>query len=380
MNRLREWFAPHWRSFHATLFPALERELGPLTDKQQQLVQILEIIRIEDFLPPPFRVPGRPAKDRACIARAFVAKAVYDMPTTRILLDRLVTDVPLRRVCGWEKKSAIPSESVFSRAFTRFSTTKLTERVHQALIERTQQDRLVGHLSRDSTAIEARETPLRKPRTVELPKRKRGRPKKGEEPKKPEPPRLQRQSGMSMPEMLLDLPTLCDVGAKKNSTGNLEFWTGYKLHLDVADGQIPISCILTSASLHDSQAAIPLATMSAGRVTNLYDLMDAAYDTVEIRQRSRSLGHVPLIDINPRRNRALLEDSRREDQRLQRIGFQMPEAIRYNERTSSERVNGRLKDEFGCRHVRVRGAAKVMCHCMFGVLALTADQLIRFVT
>src|SRR4029434_634493 len=102
MNRLREWFAPHWRSFHATLFPALERELGPLTDKQQQLVQILEIIRIEDFLPPPFRVPGRPAKDRACIARAFVAKAVYDMPTTRILLDRLVTDVPLRRVCGWE--------------------------------------------------------------------------------------------------------------------------------------------------------------------------------------------------------------------------------------------------------------------------------------
>ena len=45
-----------------------------------------------------------------------------------------------------------------------------------------------------------------------------------------------------------------------------------------------------------------------------------------------------------------------------------------------ERVNGRLKDEFGGRHVRVRGAAKVMCHCMFGVLALTADQLVRLVT
>ena len=46
----------------------------------------------------------------------------------------------------------------------------------------------------------------------------------------------------------------------------------------------------------------------------------------------------------------------------------------YNERTAGERVNGRLKDEFGGRHVRVRGAAKVMCHCMFGVLALTADH------
>ena len=39
-----------------------------------------------------------------------------------------------------------------------------------------------------------------------------------------------------------------------------------------------------------------------------------------------------------------------------------------------------LKDEFGGRHVRVRGAAKVMCHCMFGVLALTVDQLVRLVT
>src|SRR4030095_9106041 len=319
-----------------------------------------------------FRVPGRPAKDRACIARAFVAKAVYDMPTTRILLDRLVTDVPLRRLCGWEKKSAIPSESVFSRAFAGFATTKLTERVHQALIEKTQQDRLVGHISRDSTAIAAREKPLRRQRPVESPKRKRGRPKKGEE-KPPQPTRLQRQAGMSLREMVQDLPAACDVGAKKNSTGNLEYWTGYKLHIDVADGQIPISCLLTSASVHNTQAAIPWAPLPADRVPNLYDLMDAAYDMDEIRQYSRSLGHMPLIETNPRRTTALLAERQLEHQRLQRIGFQMPEAIRYNERTSSERVNGRLKDEFGCRHVRVRGAAKVMCHCMFGVLALTVD-------
>jgi len=53
-------------------------------------------------------------------------------------------------------------------------------------------------------------------------------------------------------------------------------WRGYKLHLDVADGQIPISGILTAASLHDSQVAIPLATMTAQRVTSLYDVMDTA--------------------------------------------------------------------------------------------------------
>ena len=107
--------------------------------------------------------------------------------------------------------------------------------------------------------------------------------------------------------------------------------------------------------------------------------MDAAYDAEPIRQHSRSLGHVPLIDTNPRATRRWRRNSRTEARRLQRIGFQLPEQARYNERTAGERVNGRLKDEFGGRHVRVR-ASKVMCHCMFGVLALTADQLVRLVT
>jgi hypothetical protein len=75
MSRLREFFAPYWHSIQTTLFPWLEEELGPLTDKQQQLVQTLEIIRVEQHLAQHFSVPGRPAKDRAAIARAFVAKA-----------------------------------------------------------------------------------------------------------------------------------------------------------------------------------------------------------------------------------------------------------------------------------------------------------------
>ena len=298
-----------------------------------------------------FRVPGRPPKDRAAMARALVAKAVYDMPTTRVLLDRLVTDVALRRICGWERKSEVPSESVFSRAFAEFSDTQLPQRVHEALIGNTHRDRLVGHLSRDSTAIAAREKPAAKQKAPPPPKRKRGRPKKGEERPKVLK-RLDRQSAMSLPEMLDDLSTDCDVGMKKDSKGYKSTWVGYKLHLDVADGQIPISCLLTSASLHDSQAAIPLATLSAERTTNLYDLMDAAYDAEPIRQHSRSLGHVPLIDTNPRRNKALAEELRTEARRLKNLGFQLAEQVRYNERSAGERVNGRLKDEFGGRHVR----------------------------
>ena len=192
--------------------------MGPLTGKQQQLVQTLEVIRIEQWIPRCFRVPGRPRKDRAALARAFVAKAVYDMPTTRVLLDRLVTDVALRRICGWERKSEVPSESVFSRAFVEFSDTQLPQRTHAALIRTTHHDRLVGHLCRDSTAIEAREKPAAKGKTPPLPKRKRGRPKKGEERPKVLK-RLDRQAAMTLPAMLDDLPTDCDVGMKKDSKG-----------------------------------------------------------------------------------------------------------------------------------------------------------------
>ena len=59
------------------------------------------------------------------------------------------------------------------------------------------------------------------------------------------------------------------------------------------------------------------------------------------------------------------------------INFQTAEQIRYRERTAAERVNARLKDEFGGRCVRVRGHAKVACHLMFGILALAVDQLMR---
>ena len=88
----------------------------------------------------------------------------------------------------------------------------------------------IGHVSRDSTAIEGREKPAPKPMTetpkptAEAPKRKRGRPRKGEE-KPKQPGRLERRvNGMDLNEMLKDLPKACDHGAKKNAERFLETW------------------------------------------------------------------------------------------------------------------------------------------------------------
>jgi len=107
--------------------------------------------------------------------------------------------------------------------------------------------------------------------------------------------------------------------------------------------------------------------------------MDSAYDAPQIHEHSRKLGHVPIIDINPRRNVELKQALAAENKACKTIHHQTAEAVRYNERSTVERVNGRLKDEFGGRYIRVRGHAKVMCHLMFGILALTADQLMRMI-
>ena len=381
MNCLRDTLSQYWLNIQGSLLPWLKEELGELTEKQQKLVTTLELVRVEEFLATTYGLPGRPPADRSAIARAFVTKMVYNMPTTRILIDRLKSDQKMRRICGWERMSDIPEEWTFSRAFAEFSEDELPTRVHEALIKKSYEGELIGHISRDSTAIDAREKPENKKAKVvaDNKPRKRGRSKKGEERTK-EPTRLEKQiAGMGLSEMLGDLPKACNVGTKRNSKGYKTSWTGYKLHIDSADGGIPVSCILTSASTHDSQVAIPLGEVTSRRVSNCYDLMDSAYDSPQIHEHSKALGHVPIIDINPRRNKPLKEELAMESKRRKAAGYKTAEEVRYNERGTVERVNGRLKDEFGGRMVRVRSHAKVMCHLMFGIVAVTADQLMRFI-
>ena len=352
-----------------TLFPELEDcWKTPLTGKEQQLVSILEILEIERHIPSSARNQrmGRKMSERETIARSFVAKAVYSFRTTRGLIEALTTTSNLRRICGFERVSDIPSESTFSRAFATFAKSGLGDKVHDALVERHLKPQLNGHVSRDSTAIEGREKPVKKAPKQKAAPRKRGRPAKGEQREPKEQKRLERQREQSANEALEELPAYCDVGAKKNSKGFKETWIGYKLHADVNDCGLPISVALTAASVHDSQAAIPLMKMSSTKVVYLYDVMDAAYDAGPIYEVSKGLGHVPLIDKNSRGKE---------------VAPMAPhEAARYNERTVVERFNGRMKEEFGADNVMVRGVQKVKMHLMFGVLALFADQLIKLAT
>ena len=357
-----------WSSITGSLFPAIEEEMDPLTEKQRELIAVCELAQLDKHMA---RYTGhwlgRHKKPRIDFAKAFVAKAVYNFPTTKLLVENLRDSGNLRRLCGWEKKCDVPSEPTFSRAFAEFAASDLGDIVHNAMFRDRRSNKLAGHINRDATAIVAREKAAKKPAANSdkpaKPKRKRGRPRRGEMPEPKEIKRMDLQGGRSLEDNLKDLPAACDWGAKRNSQGKQESWKGYKLHVDCVDGSIPVSVILTSASLHDSQVAIPLAQISADRVVNLYDLMDSAYDAGPIDAFSRSLGHVPIIDPNPRRGEARTMDP--------------ATARRYDERTDAERFNSLLKDNYGGRYVRVKGNAKVKLHLMFGVIAICAMQLIR---
>jgi hypothetical protein len=122
-------------------------------------------------------------EDRVSISKAFVAKAVYNFETTKVLIEYLRGCKNLRRLCGWETCGDIPSESTFSRAFAEYSQGCLPQKIHEAMIKTHCKDKLVGHVSRDAAAIEARKKAVKEQEeeAASVAKRKRGRPKQGEE-------------------------------------------------------------------------------------------------------------------------------------------------------------------------------------------------------
>jgi hypothetical protein len=71
---LRDSLTNTWDHIQAYLFPWLIEELGPLTEMHEQVITVLEVARVDDFVQTRFGGPGRPEKDRKALARAFTAK------------------------------------------------------------------------------------------------------------------------------------------------------------------------------------------------------------------------------------------------------------------------------------------------------------------
>jgi len=388
------------------LFPKLEESLGKLSPKEIKLIKILDFAEIENFVQD-VKITN-PPKDRKEMARAFVAKQVYNFHTTRDLIDRLHKDKSLRIVCGWRYANEIPSESKFSRVFAEFAQQKIAVKAQEKFISTYLSETIFFYNSTDSTAIELREKAVKKESKEPKKKYPVGRPKKGEKREPKEPTRLEKQSKnivkfpkikkfevfkkplglldyglcgaveskeQTTEEMLSTIPTACDIGIKKDAKGHRNKWRGGKLHISCVDGDIPITAIYSSASVHDSSLALPMIQETSSRVNYLYDLNDSAYHANIIKEFSQKNGHIQIVDINPK-NSQKLRDEIEAEKMLVNMGFDTKKSNHYNNRSSVERVNGYLKDNFGCRQIYYQGT-KVVSVLDFAILSLCIHQSLK---
>jgi len=370
-----------------SLFPELKESLRieEFSNKESKLIKILDFAEIEKFVT--ITSATNPPQDREQIARAFIAKSVYNFQTTRDLINRLHVDRTLRILCGWRYKNSIPSEATFSRAFKEFSELEIAQKAHEQFVGEYLSKKTFFYNATDATKIPLRKKPVKVEKKEPKPK-KRGRPKKGEEREPKEPTILQQQKEMQTVEEKLSLvSTHCGVGIKQNSKGNREVWIGGKLHISAVDGDIPITAFYSGANVHDSSVALPLMQETSKRVNYFYDLQDAGYDADIIREFSTQLGHRPIIDINPK-NSQILRDKialkRDEKIKFEYFGLmpfiEMKEDIHYNQRSMVERVNKYLKDDFGCNSIFYQGATKVASVLSFGILSVCIHQSLKLVT
>ena len=123
----------NWCRFQGELFPEIQAAVGPLLKNHQRFVMVLEMVCPENFIRRISQKDGRPLCDQVNLARAFLAKAIWDIPTTRALVERLKVDRQMRNLCGWVLISEVPSESTFSRAFAEFTESEVAGQMHEAL-------------------------------------------------------------------------------------------------------------------------------------------------------------------------------------------------------------------------------------------------------
>lgn len=156
--------APYWKQVTEKLHPLLEISLE-VSPKLLQTAQIFEVVRIEEHVSAPVEgIRGRKQIDRRPIARAFLAKAVMNLNSTRQLVQFLQQSLSFRHLCGMEK---VPSEPTFSRAFAEFAQKNLGDIIHASIVEKFVGNQVVMHCSHDTTAVEAREKAVKKTKKLE---------------------------------------------------------------------------------------------------------------------------------------------------------------------------------------------------------------------
>ena len=346
-----------WDELNQGLFPWIDDNIGELDARHRLFMAVCEaVIRPREFDYAKWKGNGRPPASRLKIFKAFLLKAVLNVKDTKELVRMLRAEPLSRRLCGWDSPGLVPSETRFCRVFGEFAERGFTDEWFAEMIVKHHGDIPAETVSYDSAPVEVRSRAANaKRRLARI------------DPDQPPPPSpISVQGARTAEANMAELPVECEWGCKRDSQGKRMQWKGGKIHAAVTRDGVPIAVKYTSASLHDSQAMIPLAQQASKRVTHLFDLADAAYDAEPIRAACAELGTVAVIDANPRRSAE---------------AHAMGELERevYRDRSAAERFFSHLLESHGGRTVRVRAPAKVALHLLLGTIVVAVEQMLRMV-
>jgi len=338
-----------------------------LNNHQKTFLQMMRVF--EENMPAlyrPYKGTGRRPYQYLPFLKSLLAKSFYQIASTAKLIERLKADPNMRLLCGFKK---VPGEASFSRTFSYLAGMDIIQKTHDKLTEETFKNKIIYHISRDSTTISAREKAekivnKRRKTSGTLPK-KLGRPPGTTGKHKKLPSGIEMQLNESPDVTLERLNKKCTYGAKQNSQGNYAFWKGYKLHLDVSDSGYPITACVTGANVQDSLLAIPMEKITEQKVTFCYSLMDKGYDANLIHSFIREHDRIPIIKFKRRNNGncPVLDPAKEE---------------RYKIRSTVERANSHLKDSFIPKALYVKGYPKVSFVLFSAVLCLAIIKHLQF--
>jgi transposase len=264
-------------------------------------------------------VDGAPTSlNYSAMIYALIARIVERIPTIKDLVKRLRHDFIFHIECGFSFSDRIPSEASFSRLTKKISESRVLENVQETLFLQAIQEGFICDdvVAIDATHFESRDQAAPQEKKPKTESKKRGRKSKEEQ----EAFQAEKQAQESQKniyektisdQLNVDLETLrttipiqSNWGIKKNSDGKNTFWFGFKAHLAVGlKSQYILQSLMSSASLHDSKAAIPLLKGIQERLSSLiirYGTLDAGYDYEAIYTHLHQMKVKAIIAYNKR--------------------------------------------------------------------------------
>jgi len=192
---------------------------------------------------------GPKGHDELALLYSLIAMQVEQITTFKKLVARLKTDPVFRYTCGFNILSSTPLASTFSRFLTKISSISSLEYDFVNLVKRAKALGIIEgtNIAIDSTKIDAYE--------------------------KSKPKSKLKNDGKS-----------ANWGAKRDTDGNKIRWFGYKLHiLADCKSELPLTILLSPASYSDSDLAVPLIKKFlveySGVVNPKHYIMDSGYDS-----------------------------------------------------------------------------------------------------